>query len=245
MATIAQPAVRIRSDRLFYSTMGLAIAATIFWGFAASFYLSHWLATPPNAPAWSPLLYLHAAVFSSWMVLMVAQPMLIASRNVRLHRRLGVAGATIAAAMFVVGNVTAVVQMHGGFKGLGDPLVFYAVPFFMLNSFAVAILLAILWRNRAETHKRLILLANVGIMGAAIARIPLAALQAGAPFTFIFGPDLITVAGIVYDWRTRGRVHPVWIWGGGAMVATQIVMMAVMGTGWWHAFAAMMASLAA
>ena len=245
MATIAQPGLRIRSDRLFYTSMGLAIAGTIFWGFSASFYLSHWLTTPPNAPAWTPLLYLHAAVFTCWMVLLVIQPMLVASRNLRLHRRVGYAGAAVAAAMFLVGNTTAIVQMHGGFKGLGDPLVFYAVPFFAINSFAVVVLLAVLKRNRAETHKRLMMLANVGIIGAAIARIPLGVVQAGAPFTFIFGPNLIFVAGMIYDWRTRGKIHPVWIWGGLGMVATQITMMAVMGTSWWHAFAGVMASLAA
>jgi hypothetical protein len=119
------------------------------------------------------------------------------------------------------------------------------VPFFAINSFAVAALLAVLKRNRAETHKRLILLANVGIIGAAVARIPLGVIQAGAPFTFIFGPNLIIVAGMIYDWRTRGRIHPVWIWGGLAMLVSQVVMMAVMGTGWWHAFAGAMASLAA
>lgn len=243
MATIASPAVRIRSDRLFYSMMGLAIAATTFWGFSASFYLSSWLTAPPTTPDWTPLLYLHGGVFSTWMVLMVTQPMLVASRNLRLHRRLGLVGAAVAAAMVAVGNVTAVAAMHGGFKGLGDPMVFYAVPFFAINSFAVAVLLAVLWRNRAETHKRLILLSNVGLLGAAIARIPLDAIQGGAPFTFIFLPNLVTLAGIVYDWRTRGRVHPVWIWGGLAMLASQLVMMAVMGSGWWHAFAEAMAAL--
>ena len=244
MATLAHPAARIRSDRLFYTSMGLAIAATTFWGFAASFYLSYWLDEPAGTPEWSALLYFHGAVFTGWMALMVAQPMLIASRNVRLHRRLGYAGAAIAAAMVVVGNVTAVAAMHGGFKGLGDPMVFYAVPFFAINSFAVAAFLAVLWRNRAETHKRLILLANVGLMGAAVARIPAPVLEAGAPFTWVFLPNLITLAGIVYDWRTRGRVHPVWIWGGLAMLASQIVMFPVMGSAWWHAFAEAMASLA-
>lgn len=243
MATIAQPAARLRSDRLFYTSMGTAIAATTFWGFSASFYLSVWLVAPPSTPPWTPLLYLHGGIFTAWMVLMVVQPMLIASRNVRLHRRLGLVGAAVAAAMFVVGNVTAIAAMHGGFIGLGDPMVFYAVPFFAINSFAVAVLLAVLNRNRAETHKRLILLANVGILGAAIARIPIGVIQAGAPFTFIFGPNLITLAGILYDWRTRGRVHPVWIWGGLAMLASQILMMAVMGTGWWHGFAEAMAGL--
>ena len=145
--------------------------------------------------------------------------------------------------MVVVGNVTAVAAMHGGFKGLGDPMIFYAVPFFAINSFAIAVLLAILWRNRAEAHKRLILLSNVALVGAAIARIPVPAIQAGAPFTFMFLPNLITVAGIVYDWRTRGRVHPVWIWGGLAMLASQIAVFLVMGTAWWHAFAETMAGL--
>lgn len=243
MATIAQPAVRIRRDRLFYTSMGFAIAAITFWGFAATFYLSRWMTAPATTPDWTALLYVHGGVFTAWMVLLVAQPMLIASRNLRLHRRLGYAGAAIAAAMVLIGNWTAIAAMHGGFKGLGDPMVFYAVPFFGINSFAVAILLAILWRNRAETHKRLILLANVGIIGAAIARIPLVPLQLWAPFTFIFLPNLITLAGIAYDWRTRGRVHPVWVWGGVAMLGSQLAMMAVMGTAWWHAFAEAMAAL--
>ena len=243
MATIAQAPVRIRSDRLFYTSMGLAIAAVTFWGFSATYFLSAWMTAPPTTPDWTPLLAVHGAIFTAWMVLMVAQPMLVASRNLRVHRRLGYVGAATAAAMVVVGNVTAVAAMHGGFKGLGDPMIFYAVPFFAINSFAIAVLLAMLWRNRAETHKRLILLSNVALVGAAIARIPLTAIQAGAPFTFMFLPNLITVAGIVYDWRTRGRVHPVWIWGGLAMLASQIAVFLVMGTAWWHAFAEAMAGL--
>lgn len=242
MATIASP-VRMRSDRLFYSGMGLAIAVTVIWGFAASFYFARWMERPPLAPEMTALLYLHGAIFTLWVALMVAQPLLIASRNVALHRRVGWLGAGIAAAMVLAGNVAGIAAMHVGFRGLGDPYVFYAVPFFSINSFAIVVWLAIRWRNYSETHKRLILLANCTILGAAIARIPLAPVQAGAPFSFIFGPDLIILAGMLYDWRTRGRVHRVWVRGGAAIVATQIAMMAVMGTSWWHAFAERMAAL--
>jgi hypothetical protein len=173
----------------------------------------------------------------------LVQPILIASRSLRLHRRLGYFGAGVAAAMALLGNLAAVAAMHGGFRGLGDPYVFYAVPFFAINSFAVTVFFAVRWRNFADTHKRLILLANSALLGAAIARIPLGPIQSGAPFTFIFGPDLIILAGMVYDWTTRGRVHRAWLWGGALMVASQILMMAVMGTGWWHRFAEAMASL--
>lgn len=243
MATLAPPFATRRTDRLFYTSMGIAIAAVTIWGFAPTFYFSRWMTAPETTPEMSGLLYLHGAVFTLWIALMVVQPMLIASRNLRLHRRLGYGGAGVAAAMVLVGNLSAVAAMHGGFKGLGDPMVFYAVPFFAINSFAVAAALAVYWRNRAETHKRLILLSNVGLLGAAIARLPLETVQAGAPLTFIFLPNLVTVAGIFYDLATRRRVHRVWIWGGLAMLGSQILMMAVMGTGWWHGFAEAMAGL--
>jgi hypothetical protein len=243
MASIASPAARLRTDRIFYTATGLAIAATVFWGFAPSFYLSHWMTAPPTTPTIGLLLLLHGTAFTAWIALMVVQPLLVVTRNVAVHRQLGLFGAGVAAAMVVLGNLAAVAAMNVGFHGLGDPFVFYAVPFFAINSFAVTALLAILWRKRAETHKRLILLANVALLSAAIARIPLAAIQAGAPFSFIFLPNLITVAGIVHDLRSRGTVHRVWKIGGAAMIASQLVMFAVMGTGWWHDFAEAMAAL--
>jgi hypothetical protein len=244
MATIASPATaRLRNDRAFYTGMGLAIAATVVWGFAPSFYFSRWMAAPPTTPEIGLLLGLHGSVFTIWVALMAVQPLLIASRNLKLHRRLGYFGAGVAAAMVVLGNLAAIAAMHGGFRGLGDPYVFYAVPFFAINSFAVTVFFAVRWRNFADTHKRLILLSNAALLGAAIARIPLGPVQSGAPFTFIFGPDLIILAGMLYDWASRGRVHRVWIRGGALMVASQIVMMAAMGTGWWHGFAQAMAGL--
>jgi hypothetical protein len=245
MATIASPAAaRIKSDRIFYTGVGLAVAATILWGFAPSFYLSHWLTAPPETPRVGLLLAAHGTVFSAWVALMIVQPLLIARRNIPVHRALGLFGVGVAIAMVVLGNFAAMAAMNVGFHGLGDPFVFYAVPFFTINGFAVTAWLAFRWRHFAETHKRLILLANVSLLGAAVARIPLGPVQAGAPFTFIFGPDLIILAGMLYDWRSRGRVHRVWLAGGALVVASQIAMMAVMGTLWWHRFAESMAALA-
>ena len=243
MATIAQPAGRIRGDRLFYSAMALGIAALTFWGFAPTFFLSRWMTAPPTTPAWTPLLYLHGGVFTAWMLLLVVQPLLVGARNLRLHRRLGYAGAGLAAAMVVVGNAVAVRAINHGFAGIPDPVAFYAVPFFTLNAFAVTMLFAIAWRNRAEAHKRLILLANVGLVGAAIARLPFDWLAA-YPIAAVFLANYIIFAGALYDWRTRGRVHPVWTRGGLAMLASQLIMVPVMGSGWWRAFAEAMASLA-
>jgi hypothetical protein len=245
MATIASPAAaRMKSDRIFYSGAGLAIAGTIIWGFAPTFYLSHWLTSPPGTPSIGLLLALHGTIFSAWMALMVVQPLLIARRNLQVHRALGLFGVGVAVAMTILGNLAGIVAMNVGFVGVGDPFIFYAVPFFAINVFALTIWLAFRWRHFPETHKRLILLANCSLLGAPVARIPLGAIQAGGPFTFIFGPDLLILAGMLYDWRSRGRVHRVWLIGGALVVASQAAMFAIMGTSWWYAFAQAMAALA-
>ena len=241
MATAAAPRARWKNDRLFYSLMSLFILLLSVAGFARSYYLAPWFETPQGTPEITLLLHVHGAAATAWLVLMVVQPLLIAGKNRRLHRKLGWFGLAVAVAVVVLGNLAAIAAIHVGFIGLGDPHVFYAVPFFAINSFAVAAFFGFLWRERAETHKRLMLLANVGLINAAVARLPLALVQGGAPFTFTFLPDLVILAGFLDDWRTRGRVHRVWIWGGLAMVAAQILMFPVMGSGAWMAFAQTMA----
>jgi hypothetical protein len=243
MATIATPKLRWRYDRLFYTGIGLFIAALTFWGFYRSYYLNRWIATPEGMRELTPLLHIHGAVFTAWILFLVTQPLLIAQKKRKLHRRFGYAGAGIAALVVLTGMVTAIEAMNVGFAGLGDPHSFFAIPFFGVISFAVAVSLAIWWRNHAETHKRLILLANVGIIGAAIARLPVDAVQAAAPMSFHFGPNIIIVAGMLYDIASRGRIHKVWLIGGAAMVALQIIMIPLMTSEPWIAFAKAVAAM--
>ena len=41
----------------------------------------------------------------------------------------------------------------------------------------------------------------------------------------------------IYDFTTRGRVHPASLWGGLFFIASQVVRLAIGGTGAWLAFA--------
>jgi hypothetical protein len=241
MATVQAPIVRWRNDRLFYTGAGLYLALLTFAGFAPTFYLSRWLQPPPTTPEIGPLLAVHGAAFTGWMVLMAVQPSLIATRRRQLHRRLGWVGAGLAVLMVVLGNLAAVAAMHVGFKGMGDPYAFYAIAFFAIQPFAVLVALAVLWRERAEMHKRLMVLASVCIVEAATARLPMA--MAGAPFSFFVGGDLVILAGMAYDQLSRGRIHKVWIWGGAAVVATQIGKLLISQTAPWLGFAHWVAGL--
>ncbi|MEA3052246.1 MAG: hypothetical protein QOG72_1149 [Sphingomonadales bacterium] len=243
MATVQAPMVRWRNDRLFYTGASLYLAILTFAGFARSFFLSHWMTRSASTPEIGRLLVTHGLFFSAWIGLLVVQPILIANRRRELHRKLGWVGAALAVAMVVFGNLAAIAAMHGGFKGLGDPYAFYAVPFFAIQGFAVLVGLAVMWREKAETHKRLMLLAAIVIVEAAVARIELAPVVAGAPFTFFVAGDLLIFAGMAYDKLSRGRVHKAWIWGGAAVIASQIGKVLISHTEPWMAFGRAVAGL--
>ena len=84
-----------------------------------------------------------------------------------------------------------------------------------------------------EAHKRLMLLAYVSIITAAIARLP----GVANPLVFFALALLFVVAGIVYDKVTRGRVHRVYVWGGAILAASVPVRLALSETTLWRSVA--------
>jgi uncharacterized membrane protein YozB (DUF420 family) len=242
MATVQAPVLRWRNDRLFYTTMGVFVALTGVIGFARTYYLAPWFDAPAGTPALDGVLHVHAAVFTLWLALNVVQPALIASNNRPAHRKIGYIGAILAVLMVVVGNIAGIAAMHRDIPGF-DERSFYVLPFFAINAFALIVALAVYWRHRAETHKRLMLLASTQIIEAAIARLIIATTGGIAPVPLYVFADLIIAAGIGYDLVSRGKVHKVWIVGGGLVIASQVLRIAVMETEPWLNFAGFMASL--
>ena len=102
-----------RADRLFYSVMAAAVILTVFCGFARTYYLTAWT----GAPSLSPLVHVHGVVFTGWTLLFLAQTLLVAGGRTDLHRRLGTVGGGLAAAMIVLGYLTAVAGARRGFDG--------------------------------------------------------------------------------------------------------------------------------
>ena len=104
-ARATRPQRPTSQDRIFYSGMAILLALTVFAGFAPTFYLRAWFDCPvySGERTLPPLAYVHGAVFSGWVVLFIVQAALVATRRVAMHRRLGMAGVLLAAAMIVVG----------------------------------------------------------------------------------------------------------------------------------------------
>ncbi len=238
--TPAQRAIALGArDRVFYSGISVAMAVTVFVGFAPTYYLRSLFGAPPTvsgATTLTPLAQLHGALFTAWVVLFLAQTALVATHRTRVHRRLGIAGGVLAAAMVVVGASTAIASAARGAAPPGaEPLAFLTVPLVDILLFALFVSAA-LWRRRErETHKRLMLLAYISLMAAAVARLP-GILPLG-PFVFFGLAFVFLLVAVVYDLISRGRIHPTYIWGGALLVVSVPGRLMMSGTETWRRIA--------
>jgi hypothetical protein len=231
-----------RHDRLFYGAIAVAMGLTVFAGFSPTYYLRFFAGGPKTTLTGGPvttLIQVHGALFTAWVLLFIVQTALISSRRVAVHRRLGVAGAVLAVAMVVAGTLTAVATAARGSAPAGfDSLAFLIIPLFDIVLFASFVTAALVLRRDKEAHKRLMLLAYVSIIVAAVARLP-GVLPLGPPG--FFGLTLLfVVVGAIYDFVTRRRVHKVYLWGGALIVISIPLRLAISSTGAWRAFAGML-----
>lgn len=222
------------ADGRLYSTAAIAALGVVFAGFARSYYLKGLF----GAPALSWLVHAHGLVMTLWFALFVVQARLVAARRVDLHRRLGIAGAALAALVVVVGVWTAIAAAARGASPGPPPLVFLVVPLGDMLVFALLAGTGLLMRRRRDVHKRLMLLACVGMLTAAFARVPLHAVAAGGLPLFFGLTDLAVLACVGYDtWRNR-RLHPAFGWGALLIVLSQPLRLLLAGSDAWLQFAA-------
>jgi Na+-transporting NADH:ubiquinone oxidoreductase subunit NqrB len=238
MTTLSMPGAMLRgrwtAERRFYTWMSLAILAGVALGFSRSFYLHALFPAHPVPP--EPFFVLHGLVFTAWFLLLPAQSLLVASGRVALHRRVGAAVAVAMVILGVHGALLAGVR-PGGFVGVPVPgWQFMIVPLAEMVIFPAFVALAVAKRRDAQAHKRWMLLASIAILPAACARWP-GIQELGNPVVFFVLADLFLVPLVVWDLKTRGRLHPATLWGGLVLVASQPLRLALSGTPAWQAFA--------
>ena len=224
-----------RRERLFYIGMTIAIAVTVFAGFARTFYLRPYFQSQPLIP----LLVLHGVVFTSWIALLLTQTTLVATKRTRTHMRLGIAGGLLAGLMITIGTTTAIIRAKS-FEpppGFSSPLVFLTIPLGDMLVFAILVGAAFYFRRRMDVHKRLMLLATIAILPAAAARLPFAFIQQYGPLAFFGLSDLFIVPCLIYDIVTRGRPHRATVLGGALVVISHPLRLVLGNTHAWLAFA--------
>ena len=237
--------VAATGDR-FYVRMATACLAVAVVGFAPTY----WVPMLRGTLDVHPLAHLHAAVFYGWLLLLIKQSSLASAGRLARHRSLGMLGVALATAMLFVGIGMAIDSIRAlDAAGLGEqgrrfaivPLT--AAPFFA-GMFALAVAKA---RNR-ELHNRLILVATISLLQAAVGRWFVLLLAPPRP-AGLTGPlipppvavtimpglvaDLLIVVAMIHDRRTRGRIHPAYLIGGAAVVFLQVIRVPLSATTAW------------
>jgi len=222
-----------RSERLFFGGMAFALLIAVFVGFAPTYYLRGTF----ESPALTPSLQVHGLLFSTWMVLLVVQTSLIAAGKTAVHRRLGIVGAVLGVLMMVAGGYVAITRAQAGLAVPPPGMtmaVFLTLPLATLVVFPALLGAALWYRGRSDFHKRLVLIATLELVIAAVARWP-GVLPLG-PIGFYGLTDLFLVAIALYDWRSHGHLHPATLWGGLFFLASQPLRLMVGFTPVWIAF---------
>ena len=250
-----------KPSRRFYMWMAMACLAISVVGFMPTYFV-------PMAQGRfrvEPIVHLHGLILFSWMVYFCAQTWLIAQGKVLSHRTWGMLGISIVTAMTFI--VVAVVSMRNAqaimpnqpagvahdaraFAWVSISTILFIVPVFTL---------AIVKLRDLESHKRLILLMTVSMLGAPIARWFLTFLAPPAPplppgvmsfppISVTIAPaligDILLVIAMARDWRLRGNIHPVYLVGGAVMLLLQLTVTPVANSDAWQAISAAIGRLA-
>jgi hypothetical protein len=246
-----------RSAQSFYVWMSAAFTLLAFGGFAPTY----WLQLAPQTFIGSPLVHLHALLFSAWTLFFLFQTILAARERLDGHRAWGLLGISLATAMVFVGSAAATESLNDRLTaGLGDQArAFFIVPISLMVLFGGFVFAAIASVKRTEAHKRLMLLAMISIIPPAVARVSFALNVGMVPgLRPGLGPlrtaesvvasgliaDAFVVIGMIYDWRTRGRPHSAYVVGGLILIAIQVLRVPVSTTHWWYSFADFLARFA-
>ena len=250
-STVISDSVLHSSGRHFYLWMAGVFVLIAFGGFTPT-YLAPVARGIFHGP---PILHIHGALLFSWTLFYFVQTAWVASGHKPTHRAWGLAGIALFSVMMCSILVTKITVLRlDDAQGYGDAgRKFAAVPLFVLPVLIGFFSLAIANVQRPETHKRLMYLVMVALMHPAIARVVLTLFAPpgahGPPPVFFAVPpaliaDLLIVVAMIYDWRTRGRPHHVYVYGGLTLLAVQLLTVPLSATETWMSIARFLEGLA-
>lgn len=241
-------------DRWIYVITAASFVVIVLAGFIPS-SLEKIAAVQSGArPPFPMLMHVHAALMGSFLLLLLAQTILVATGRCALHRRLGLVSMIIAPAMVIVGFALVPTIYHGLWGATlaaapeARPAMEQTLSFvenIMLIQLRIGVLFPVfigiaLWARSRDSglHKRMMILATAMALPAGIDRIPwLYTSLPASPVT----PDLYMLLAIspmvVWDLMRNRTVHRAyWIW----LAINLPFAVAVHGlwdTPWWHATA--------
>lgn len=213
-------AERHPADAVFFPAMVAAIWLLMLAGFVPEMIQRAFGVMRPYP--W--IIHVHAVVYFGWLVFLAGQVVLIRTGKLAVHRRMGLIGVGLATAVVIVGPAAAL-AMHMTHEARQPPA-FLAIQLLNVFAFGMGVAAALLFRHQGAAHKRLMLIATLSLTGAGFGRVVRMVTGAPPPWTLIpsvyIATNVLIAAIAIYDYRTRGRLHPVFLPAVGALLATEL-----------------------
>jgi hypothetical protein len=223
-----------KAERIFFGGMAVLLCAVVFAGFFRTFFGAGFV----EAPLPSPILPVHGVVFTAWMVLFLAQAALVSARRVAWHRSLGIAAFCLPPLMIALGVMAAVDALGRGVRiGTLDPATSLAIPLWNITAFAIVIFAAWRARRRPDAHKRLVLLATIGLSDAALGRLPWAQMGIPTAAGAVIGLAVLILLVVAWDLLALRRVHRSTMWAAPLVFAAGAFAVPIGMTSAWHGLA--------
>ncbi len=229
------------SRRFYVWTAGIFVLIA-FGGFTPT-YWAPLVSGRFHAP---PILHVHGLLLFSWTLFYFLQTWFVASGRTLSHRSWGLFGIALFSVMVcsIIATRVTLLRLEDA-HGVGEAgkrfsaVALLALPM-MIGLFATAIANI----RKPEVHKRLMYVLMASMMTPAIARVfltllaPPGAAEGGPPPPFVAVPPalvafLMIIVAVVHDWRTRGRPHKVYIYGGLLVLLETFAVVPISGTEWW------------
>ena len=229
----------LRSEaQRFHIFMAAAFILIAFGGFIPSY----WARVAQGTFHQPPVVHIHGILLFTWTLFYFLQTALVASGRTSSHRAWGLLGISLFSLTLCSIAAAKVTTMQiDELNGFGDAS----------RRFAAAIANV----RKPEVHKRLMLVLMAGLMTPAVARVFLAvlappgALDGGPPPAWVSIPPaavglLLVFGAMIYDWRTRGVPHKVYVYGLLLLVVEPLLAVWMSGTASWMTAARFLQHLA-
>ena len=237
----ANVAIPRKKSRYFLVAACIALAV-VLTGFWTTFILPSFKGEF-SAP---PVIYVHGAFLFLWTLVLLFQSSLIQSKKVRVHLTFGYIALAVAAGVVISTMAVGVYAMKRDVAaGLGQLAVSSLLGTFTAPIMvAILVALAVKYRRRAEIHKRLMLLAMIAIIWPAFFRFRHYFPSVPSPEIYfgVFLPDLMIVVSMAWDRIHNGRIHPVYLVAGTALIAENVAEAMLFDTPPWQTAANWLAS---
>jgi hypothetical protein len=190
VALLSQQA-SVKPDRLFYTAAGAVFLVLTVIGFQHYIFGGKRFDGTPIDPLMLATVVAHSSAIFAWYLLFFVQSLLIATKNRRVHLKLGWAVLVIASTIAVTGPLVATRSMRLN----PTPIFDWPAPQFLLIMYSeialyvIFVAVGVLNRKRPRIHRPMMLMASLSILSGATSRIPLVISAFGVhTWMALFGP---------------------------------------------------------